>query len=158
MKAITTFALLCVSLAPIPMSAQPAINVLSIPAGTHARITTTGNASYVDLTVLNVDHDSLRYHLRHDDAIKSLGWDRVTRMDVSTGTQRHFFLDTFLGFLGGTGVGMLIGNTTAGRSSEERGLAALGAGILGAGTGAVLGAAIGIAHHTERWAPVVLVR
>jgi hypothetical protein len=158
MKGIIAVALVCVSLAPASISAQFTVNALSIPAGTHARIRTTESSRYVDLTVLNVDHDSLRYHLRHDDAPKSLAWDRVTQMDVSAGTQRHFFRDTFIGLFGGTAIGALLGNATAGSTYEERGLATLGGAIAGAGAGALAGAVIGVASRTERWAPVALTR
>jgi hypothetical protein len=72
-------------------------------------------------------------------------------MDVSSGTHRHVVRDIVVGTVGGAALGVLIGSQTNKGSKEDRELAGLSGGILGAGAGAIIGAIVGVTHKSAGW-------
>jgi hypothetical protein len=61
-----------------------AIDPLSTPSGTQARIIGVGSSTdFIKPTVIDVNRDSVRYQLNRDAGTKSLAWQRISRMDVS---------------------------------------------------------------------------
>jgi hypothetical protein len=131
MKVGTTFALLCVCVAPAAMPAQqlpfnesmraqqPPL-IKSIPVGAHA------------LTVTQTDTKAFAVHV------------------TSSDTPSHVVRDILIGTVAGAAAGVLIGSQTNKGSKEDRELAGLAGGVLGAGVGALLGAAVGVAHKSAR--------
>jgi hypothetical protein len=72
-------------------------------------------------------------------------------LDVSTGTPTRVVRNIVIGTIGGAAVGALIGYSTNKQGKEDRELAALRDGILGASVGALVGAVIAVTHKNEAW-------
>jgi hypothetical protein len=103
------------------------IDALSLHAGARARIlAATTDSKYTLITVISASTDSLRYSLESSLDTKSLAWQQISKMDVTTGSHGHIARGAGIGFLVG-----LIGGAALG--------AAAGGSNLGAGAGAILG-------------------
>ncbi len=136
-----------------------AIDPLSIPPGTQARMIGVGSSTgYIKLTIIDVNRDSVRYRLNSDAGTKSLAWQGISRMDVSGGSHSNIARGLGFGFLIGLVGGAILGASAA-RSAPtgERQLvgpnAALG-GILGGAFGGLVGGVFGLVARTEVWVPV----
>ncbi|MFL5556283.1 MAG: hypothetical protein ACJ78D_10860 [Gemmatimonadaceae bacterium] len=145
----------CVLVAlPATISGQNvALNALSLQSGVHARILgPASDAKYMVITVASASPDTLRYSLVPN-VEKSLSWQRIDRMDVSTGRHRHFWRGAGIGLLGGMTAGVIAG---AQEKGEMRGLYTVSGGIVGGAFGAIVGGVLGLAYASENWRPVTL--
>ena len=159
MRLLTIFAELgfCVT-APSALAQVGAIDPLSIPSGTQARIIGPTNArDYVKLTVIGVSPDTLRYRLNGEADSKALSWQNISRMDVSGGSHSNVGRGAGLGFLVGVVGGAVLGAATApGTDGRNAGPLAVLGGLLGGALGGFAGTAIGFAVRSEDWIPVAL--
>jgi hypothetical protein len=131
------------------------INALALETGTRARILGAAPASrFTLITVASARPDSLFYSLGGSSNTRSLGWQQITKMEVSAGRHRHVGLGLGLGLLGGTLAGIALG--AAGQHGEQRALNELGGAIGGAFFGTIIGGTAGFFWRTERWIPVYL--
>lgn len=155
MRLVLTTAFL-LTVVPVTLHAQlEKTNALALETGTRARILGAGPDSKLTLiTVASARPDSLLYSLGGSSNTRSLGWQQITKMEVSAGRHRHAGLGLGLGFLTGTLSGIALGAT--GQHGEQRTLKELSGAIGGATFGTIIGGTAGFFWRTERWIPVNL--
>lgn len=159
MRVTQIFAVLASCVFAHPALAQVgAIDPLSIPSGTQARIIGAATAAdYVRLTVVGVSPDTLRYRLNAGGDSKAISWQNVSRMDVSAGRHTNFLRGLGIGVLVGTATGAAIGAASGhGTELNSSGFLAFVGAIYGGTLGGVTGMVFGIAMRSERWTPVAL--
>jgi Mg/Co/Ni transporter MgtE len=141
---------------PVTLHGQPErINALALEAGTRARILgAPADSKFTLITVASTEPDSLLYSLGGNSNTRSLGWQQITKMEVSAGRHRHLGLGLGLGFLTGILAGIALGAT--GQHGETRTLNELSGAIGGATFGTIIGGTAGFFWRTERWIPVYL--
>ena len=137
------------------------IDALSLHAGARARILApTPDSKYTLITVTSASSDSLRYTLESSLDTKSLAWQQIRKMDVTTGSHSHVARDAGIGFLigliGGAALGARASKGSGREADQLRGLAAVVNGLLGGAIGGLGGAVIGSRQRTEDWVPVIL--
>lgn len=133
-----------------------AIDPLSIPPGTQARMIGVGSSTgYIKLTIIDVNRDSVRYRLNSDAGTKSLAWQGISRMDVSGGSHSNIARGLGFGFLAGLVGGAILGASTAsGQDGFNAGPGAALGGMLGGAFGGLVGGVFGLVARTEAWVPV----
>ena len=143
---------------PVTLRAQlENINALALKAGTRARaLVAPSDSRFTLITVASAGPDSLHYIVSGNSITRSLGWQEITRMEVSVGRHRHFGRGLGIGFLTGTLGGIALG--AAGKHGEDRALGELGGAIGGASIGTIMGGTAGFFWRTEKWVPVLLPR
>jgi hypothetical protein len=151
---LTTAFILTVS--PVTLHAQlEKINALALETGTRARILGPApDSKFTLITVASARPDSLLYSLMGSSNTRSLGWQQITKMEVSARRHRHVGLGLGLGFLTGTLAGIALGAT--GPTGETRTLNELSGAIGGATFGTIIGGTAGFFWRNERWIPVNL--
>ena len=152
--ALTTAFILTV--VPVTLHAQlEKIDAPALETGTRARILEAApDSKFTLITVASARPDSLLYSLGGSSNTRSLGWQQITKMEVSAGRHRHLGLGLGLGFLTGTLSGIALGAT--GQHGETRTLNELSGAIGGATFGTIIGGTAGFFWRTERWIPVNL--
>jgi hypothetical protein len=143
---------------PANTKAQSArIDALSLQAGARARIFgPTIYPKYELITVASVSSDSLRYTLDRGLDTRSLAWQQITKMDASTGRQRHAWGGAGIGLVVGAIAGSMLGSNAPG--NEFRGIERILQGLLGGALGGLGGAVLGSAVRSDTWIPVTLPR
>jgi hypothetical protein len=145
--------LLCAVAAPA-VAQSGRIDALSLEAGARARILgPSADSKYMVIKVASTSRDSLRYSLDRSPDVKSVAWDRVSRMDASMGRHGNGWRDAGIGLLAGAAVGALLG---AQDKTELRGVVTVGSGVVLGFLGGIVGGVIGIANRTENWVPVTI--
>jgi hypothetical protein len=141
---------------PVVVSGQSeSINPSSLQIGTRARILgPVADSKYTFIKVASARPDSLRYSLDKSADTKSLGWQQIRKMDVSTGGHRHFGRGLGLGLVIGALGGLYLAST--GTHGEMRSLTQMVSTVEGGLAGAVIGGVLGFAWRTENWIPVAL--
>jgi hypothetical protein len=137
------------------------IDALSLQAGTRARILAPApDSKYTLITVTSASSDSLRYSLESSLDGKSLAWQQISKMEVTTGSHGHIARGAGIGFLVGLiGGAAFVAHASKGSGREAdqlRAVAAVVNGLLGGALGAFGGAIIGSMQRTEGWVPVIL--
>jgi len=137
------------------------IDALSLQAGARARILApTTDSKYTLITVISTSTDSLRYSLEPSLDTKSLAWQEISKMEVTTGSHGHVARGAGIGFLVGLIGGAALGaraSTGSGREADQlRGVAAVVNGLLGGALGGLVGGVIASMQRTEDWVPVIL--
>jgi hypothetical protein len=131
------------------------INALALETGTRARILEAmPDASFTLITVASARPDSLYYSLAGSSNTRSLGWQQITKMEVSAGRHRHAGRGLVLGLLIGPLLGIWQGAT--GQHGETRTLNELGGAFGGAFFGTIISGTAGYFWRTEKWIPVYL--
>ena len=155
MRLVLTTAFI-LTIVPVTLHGQlEKINALALETGTRARILGAEPASkFTLITVASATTDSLLYSLGGSANTRSLGWQQITKMEVSAGRHRHVGLGLGLGLLSGTLAGIALG--AAGQHGEARTLNELGGAIGGAFFGTITGGIAGFFWRTEGWVPVDL--
>jgi hypothetical protein len=155
MRLVLTTAFL-LTVVPVTLHGQPEkISALALETGTRARILRAApDSKFTLITVASAGPDSLLYSLGGSSNTRSLGWQQITKMEVSAGRHRHLGLGLGLGFLTGTLSGIALGAT--GQHGEQRTLRELSGAIGGATFGTIIGGTAGFFWRTERWIPVNL--
>jgi len=155
MRLVLTTAFI-LTVVPVTLHAQlERISALALETGTRARILEAApDSKFTLITVASARPDSLRYSLGGSSNTRSLGWQQITKMEVSAGRHRHVGLGLGLGFLTGTLSGIALGAT--GQHGETRTLNELSGAIGGATFGTIIGGTAGFFWRTERWIPVNL--
>jgi len=139
------------------------IDALSLHAGAHARILApTTDSKYTLITVISTSTDSLRYSLEPSLDTKSLAWQQISKMEVTTGSHGRVARGAGIGFLVGLIGGAALGahaSKGSGREADQlRGVAAVVNGLLGGALGGFVGGVIGSTQRSEDWVPVILPR
>lgn len=160
MRSISSITLVLFAALPVSLPAQAFPLGEPLTPGMRVRVTHPGEGRRVGTIVaLAPDTLSVRWAGNAADTAR-LPFDQVTRLEVSRGRQRDSRLArTGIGFLIGTGSGLLLGIAAAKSAdcgandylgcSAAGGAAAMFFGLVGGGVGAAVGAATAGSH--ERW-------
>jgi hypothetical protein len=131
------------------------IDALSLQVGARARIFgPTTYPQYELITIASLSQDSLRYNLDRALDTRSLAWQQISKMDASTGRQRHTWGGAGFGLLVGAIAGAMLGSNAPG--NEFRGIQRILQGLLAGALGGLGGAVIGSAVRSDTWIPVTL--
>jgi len=157
------FALMTLSL--VSIRGSEAQSRMSLPPPTHIRYSLPSSKDAKEAEVLVQRGDSLWIRSLQTGDTTTIALSSLTRLDVSTGRDRHVLRDAGIGLLvgvvGGTIGGYASGDddlnaSSSGWGAETAGTkaayGAAGFGLLGAGVGAL----IGVLDENERWQPVVV--
>jgi hypothetical protein len=137
------------------------IDALSLHGGVRARILApTTDSKYTFITVISTSTDSLRYSMEPSIDTKSLAWQQISKMEVTTGSHSHVGRGAGIGFLvgliGGAALGAQASKGSGREADQLRGVAAVVNGLLGGALGGFVGGVIGSRQRTEDWVPVTL--
>jgi hypothetical protein len=137
------------------------IDALSLHAGARGRILApTTDSKYTLITIISTSTDSLRYSMEPSTDTKSLAWQQISKMEVTTGSHSHVGRGAGIGFLigliGGAALGARASKGSGREADQLRGLAAVVNGLLGGALGGFVGGVIGSRRRTEDWVPVTL--
>jgi hypothetical protein len=126
------------------------------PAGAKARLTWRNpDVPPVIVQVVSATSDTLRYVLRKDASVVSIGVNSLAQVDVSLERNSHVMQDAGIGFGIGALLGAAAGYSSANGPSEKRGYAIL-EGLVGGGMGFALGGVLGLFNRSDTWIPVAL--
>jgi hypothetical protein len=149
-------AVFILTVVPVALQGQVGnINALALETGTRARILEAApDSKFTVITVVSARPDSVHYSLAGSSITRSLGWQQITKMEVSAGRHRHAGRGLAAGLLLGPLLGIWQGAN--GQHGEARALNELGGFIGGAFFGAIIGGTAGFFWRTEKWIPVYL--
>jgi hypothetical protein len=134
------------------------VDALSLQVGARARILgPTTDSQYTLIKVALATPDSLHYRLDHVFETRTVAWQQIIKMEVSSGSHSNFLSGVGLGLLVGIVAGAALGAASADgvdgyTPGATAALFAIPVGMLGAVAGAVLG----LVARTEDWIPVAV--